>query len=113
VLETLFASRDHLSALQIHKVIAARHAQITESAVRRVLLDLAAEHVIHVIDQPGRARYGLADRRHHHAVCAVCGQTTEIPAGLTDSLIEAIAASTGYRFEHHGITLTGTCATCG
>jgi Fe2+ or Zn2+ uptake regulation protein len=111
VLETLLDQPGHLSALQIHEVIAARLPQIDRSTVHRVLLALADEGVVHMLGHHGQTRYGMADQPHHHAVCAACGQVAEIPAHLVDLLVTQIALAVGYDLDR--VTLTGRCGQCG
>jgi Fe2+ or Zn2+ uptake regulation protein len=112
IIETLLVHQGHLSAQQIHEAVAARFPQIDRSTVHRVLLALAAEHLVHVLGQHGTARYGLADRPHHHAVCAGCGDVAEIQADLVYRLVDEAGAAVGYRFDHDSLTLTGHCARC-
>ena len=112
VIEALLAEGGHLSAQQIHQSVAARYPQIDRSTVHRVVLVLADEHVVHALGQHGEARYGLADRPHHHVLCAGCGDVAEVPGDVVEPLLAAANAATGYRFDGHGLTLTGRCTRC-
>ncbi|MEU4421040.1 transcriptional repressor [Actinoplanes sp. NPDC024001] len=113
VVEALIGTEGHLSAQQVHDRVIERFPQIDRSTVHRVLLTLADEHVVHVLGRQGEARYGMADRPHHHAVCARCGQEAEIPASVISPALAAAATATGFSFEDGGITLTGLCGGCG
>jgi Fe2+ or Zn2+ uptake regulation protein len=54
-----------------------------------------------VLGRHGDARYGPADRPHHHAVRVVCGRVAEIPEDVMCRLVDAA-----------GLTLTGRCQDC-
>ena len=112
IVEALLAGEGHLSAQQIHEDMSKRYPQIDPSTVYRALLTLADEGVVHTLDQPGEARYGLADEPHHHAICGGCGLEAEIPAASVARLLTAAGASTGFRFDRDSITLTGRCPSC-
>ncbi|MBM2621861.1 transcriptional repressor [Actinoplanes sp. LDG1-06] len=112
VVEALLGTDEHLSVQQVHEQIGARFPQIDRSTVHRVLLGLAEEDVVHVLGRQGEARYGMADRPHHHAVCARCGREAEIPAKVIAPALKSAAAATGFTFTAGSITLTGLCESC-
>ena len=112
VVESLLSHGGHMPALQVHDAVAARFPQVDRSTVQRVLLALEAERVVHVLGKHGEPRYGLADRPHHHAVCAVCGKVTELPTDLIQRFINEISVEVGFRFDRDSITLTGRCRRC-
>ena len=113
IVEALLAGAGHLSAQQIHEDMGKRYPNIDPSTVYRALLTLADEGVVHTLDQPGEARYGLADEPHHHAICGRCGLEAEIPAAAVSRLLTAAGAATGFQFGRESVTLTGRCASCG
>jgi Fur family transcriptional regulator, ferric uptake regulator len=112
VIEALIDQHDHLSAVQIHAAVAERFPQVDRSTVHRVLIALADEGVVHVLGQSGDARYGLADRAHHHAVCVGCGAVAEIPSDAVGQLLDKATGATGYRFDEESLTLNGRCPRC-
>jgi Fe2+ or Zn2+ uptake regulation protein len=112
VVEALIDTDTHLSAQQVHERIGARFPQIDRSTVHRVLLGLADEHVVHVLGRQGEARYGMADRPHHHALCTGCGREAEISAETIAPALTAAAGATGFSFDTGTLTLTGLCAGC-
>lgn len=112
IVEALLAGSSHLSAQQIHEEMCKHYPHIDPSTVYRVLLTLADEGVVHTLDQPGEARYGLADEPHHHAICSNCGLEAEIPAAAVARVLAAAGTSTGFQFGRDSITLTGRCPKC-
>ncbi|WP_432838149.1 Fur family transcriptional regulator [Dactylosporangium sp. CA-092794] len=113
IVDVLLDRDGHLSTQEIHEAVAARYPQVDRSTIHRVLLALADEGLVHVLGQHGEARYGLADRPHHHAVCAGCGRVAEIPAEVMRRLIDTAGDAVGYRFDAGSLTLTGRCGRCG
>jgi Fe2+ or Zn2+ uptake regulation protein len=65
----------------------------------------------------GHARYELSGH-HHHLVCSRCGRIEddpvppEVDAGLS-SLLDAVAARTGFTVTDHRLELRGLCERCG
>jgi len=112
IVEALLAGPGHLSPQRIHEIIVKQYPQIDPSTVYRALLTLADEGVVHTLDQPGEARYGLADEPHHHAICGGCGRQAEIPATAVARLLTAAGAVTGFQFNRDSVTLTGRCEDC-
>jgi Fur family transcriptional regulator, ferric uptake regulator len=68
----------------------------------------------------GHARYELSEElvgHHHHLVCSRCGRIEddpvppEVDAGLA-SLLDAVAARTGFTVTDHRLELRGLCKRC-
>jgi Fe2+ or Zn2+ uptake regulation protein len=53
----------------------------------------------------------LAEDRGHLA-CQACGQITEIPGQLLDSLARALRNRYGFTVSQHHVAITGCCARC-
>ncbi|MBU2667124.1 transcriptional repressor [Actinoplanes bogorensis] len=113
LVEALIDSCGHLSARELHERLAGRYPQTDHSTVYRTLHALADAGVVHTLGRPGRVRYGLADRPHHHAICAQCDAVAEIPAGEVHGLLDATETRTGFCFSGQSLTLAGRCANCG
>ena len=69
----------------------------------------------------GHARYELSEElvgHHHHLVCSRCGRIEddpvppEVDAGLS-TLLDAVAARTGFTVTDHRLELRGLCERCG
>lgn len=112
IVETLIDVPSHLSVQQIHQQISHRYPGIDPSTIYRALTTLTEDHIVHTLDQPGEARYGLADHPHHHARCLRCGRQAEIPAVAVQHLLDAARDQTGFHFAGHSLTLTGLCQPC-
>lgn len=111
VLQTLAEADGHLAAADVHARLVDAHPTLNLSTVHRTLVTLADSGLIHVLAQPGQARYGLADQPHHHAVCAGCGRTSEVPAADLADLLPRLEEATGLVLAP-GLTLTGYCPDC-
>lgn len=110
VLQALAEADGHLSAADVH-IRLADSSPLSLSTVHRTLATLADHGLVHALGQPGEARYGLADRPHHHGVCDGCGRTVEIPATALADLLPRLEEATGFVLTP-GLTLTGHCPDC-
>jgi Fe2+ or Zn2+ uptake regulation protein len=69
----------------------------------------------------GHARYELSEElvgHHHHLVCSSCGRMEDYEAppeveGGLQSVVDVVAARTGFRATGHRLELRGLCARCG
>jgi len=111
--ELLAAGDTHLTADELARRIQAEHPAIHLSTVYRSLDALAEADVISVArfaDQP--VTYHLATDVHHHAVCSVCGDTINLPAGILAPVQKRLLRDHGFVADPHHLTITGTCARC-
>ncbi len=103
--------------------ITAASPGLPTSSVYRNLVVL--EHAGAVTRYPGagggHARYELSEElvgHHHHLVCSRCGRIEddpvppEVDAGLS-TLLDAVAARTGFTVTDHRLELRGLCQRCG
>ena len=112
IVATLLDTQGHLSPRHIHEILLLRHPHLDQSTVYRALQVLAGEGIVHHLERPGEARYGLAERPHHHVVCADCGNITEVADDQVRELLMLIGSRTGFSFAGQSLTLTGRCETC-
>lgn len=97
---------------EIHALVAACAPAVTLSTVYRTLATLVDRGLVHATSCRGESHYGFAGGPHHHAICARCGRTTEIPAGAVADLIPSLQSGAGLALAADGITLTGLCDHC-
>ncbi len=96
--------------------------QVAQSSAYRNLAVLEAAGVVHrVAGTDEFARFEVAEdltqHHHHHLICTECGSVTDftVSDGLEASLDRAmasVAATTGFRPDHHRLDLLGRCTTC-
>ncbi|WP_161952721.1 Fur family transcriptional regulator [Actinoplanes sp. TFC3] len=112
LVQAMLAAEAHLSARGLHEQLVSRYPQMDLSTVYRTLRALAESGVVHSLNDGSQTRYGLADRAHHHVLCADCGSLAEIPAAALDRLLATAESQTGYRFAGQSMTLAGCCGAC-
>ncbi|MFN8037633.1 MAG: Fur family transcriptional regulator [Acidimicrobiales bacterium] len=113
LVELLAAGDTHVTADELARRIHAEHPAIHLSTVYRSLDALAEAEVISVArfaDQP--VTYHLATDVHHHAVCSVCGDTINLPAGILAPVQKRLLRDHGFVADPHHLTISGTCARC-
>jgi Fe2+ or Zn2+ uptake regulation protein len=112
IVQALLIAQAHLSARRLHEQLVSRYPQMDLSTVYRTLRALVQSGVVHSLNDGSETRYGLADRAHHHVICADCGSLAEIPAAALDGVLATAESQTGYRLAGQSMTLAGCCGAC-
>ncbi|MGH9117691.1 MAG: Fur family transcriptional regulator [Acidimicrobiales bacterium] len=104
---------DHLTAEDLAARVQERYPDIHLSTIYRTLEVLEAAGLLsHVHLGHGPSTYHLTDRPHHHAVCRVCGEVIELPAGSLDQLERRLRRDHDFDLEAQHFALVGRCADC-
>ena len=113
LLAVLAENRAHRSADELAAAVQARAPRTNRSTIYRNLDELARLGLIDRTGIGGRpAAYHLTPADHGHLACQTCGQITEIPGELLDSLARIRATATASPFSRHRFAITGRCAGC-
>ncbi|HET8621091.1 MAG TPA: Fur family transcriptional regulator [Acidimicrobiales bacterium] len=113
VVEALLAGGHHVTADEIVERVGASHPEVARSTVYRTLERLEQVGVItHVHLGHGPSTFHLADRPHHHAVCASCGAVVEVPWDALDHLAGELADRHGFELAPQHFALSGRCRDC-
>ncbi|GAC1326879.1 MAG: Fur family transcriptional regulator [Candidatus Dormibacteria bacterium] len=114
VLEVLEDSELHMTAEEIGKAVDERGVSLNRSTVYRTLETLIAAGMVNTIRIGRAARYEVAGpgSEHHHIICAACGETTHLPTGEADAILESEARALGYRPGAIEILIKATCSRC-
>lgn len=114
VLEAMQNSHGHVSVDNIMTEVSKHNPDINPATVYRILGWLTEHEIICVTDMGNRdlAYEYLGHPRHHHLVCQQCGEETEVPFDLMDSVVEEVRTRYGFepRIDHQAIF--GTCKAC-
>jgi Fur family ferric uptake transcriptional regulator len=108
------AHDEHLSAADIYDRARARAGRVDRSTVYRTLEALEDSGLLtHSHLGHGPSVYHLTeDSGHQHLICLRCGKTVTLPEAETRSLVDSIAASTGFVLDASHFALSGLCAEC-
>jgi Fur family ferric uptake transcriptional regulator len=116
LVEVLDASGRPLTAAEVFEV-----GELAQSSAYRNLAVLESAGVVHRVSGADEfSRFELTEdltEHHHHLICTSCGSVADVTADdqVEQSLAAAmtsIAASTGFRADHHRLDLLGRCASC-
>jgi Fur family transcriptional regulator, ferric uptake regulator len=109
----LAATKDFISAQQLHARLRAGGSSVGLATVYRNLNDLAASGAADTIQLNGSEqlyRY-CGDQHHHHLVCVDCGRTIEIGPEHED-WVESVARRKRFTLISHTIEIFGRCPDC-
>ena len=103
----------HLSAETILERVRAELPGVSLGTIYRTLDILRDLGLVQVFSHAGlAARFEAVLEKHHHLLCAKCGQLMNVTApGLAD-LAAAIGSARGYSDIDCALTITGVCAAC-
>lgn len=110
--------RDHtpLSASRILDELDAQLVRVNKTTVYRELETLETLGIIKSLTLQDRKQYfELATREHHHHfVCTVCQQITDVEIDEEGILerAERLGRKLGFRITNHAVEFYGQCATC-
>ncbi len=114
VLEAICTANGHATIQEIYYQSKQIDQSIDRSTVYRSL-DLFVNLGITVTAESlaGEKTYELVqENRHHHLICAICGQELEIDPSLVSSFYQQINNFYGYLVEMDHLILHGTCPGC-
>lgn len=60
----------------------------------------------------GAPTYSAEEHQHLHLVCHSCGEVTELPTELMDSLVADLADRSGFALDVSHLALSGLCINC-
>lgn len=89
-------------------------AAMSPATVYRNVRFLTERKLLRSVEVDGCAYYELAGPHasHHHLVCRVCRDETEIPEDATEAFYARIVREHGFRVEDDHLVLTGVCRAC-
>jgi Fur family ferric uptake transcriptional regulator len=118
VLNILTENSDkHLSADEIHRMLAQKETGIGIATVYRTLILLEKLNLIRRIDlDDGCSRYQICKddgrHEHHHMICQRCGKVEDFPDDLLDDLEIQVLQQFGFVVYDHRVKLYGLCRDC-
>lgn len=109
----MVASADHhLTAAEILAAVRADDPDFYESTVYRTLDRLVELGVVERVQLgAGGAVFHLPHQPHHHLVCDLCGEVTEVPAAVLARVAGELRRAHGFELTS-SLSLSGTCAGC-
>ncbi len=116
ILETVFGSREHFSAEQLHRRLLDEGHRVSLATVYRSVNVLVEGGFLEALDVGGgQMLYERVDGReehHDHLVCIVCGSIEEFRCDEIERLQEQQASARGFEMTHHSLRIFGRCREC-
>jgi Fe2+ or Zn2+ uptake regulation protein len=111
VLETLGDLDGHPTADDLVRRLRDGGSSVARASVFNVLDDFASKGLVTVASAgPGAARYEVAEERHDHFVCRVCGEIQDVPRTFGSHQL-ADESDAGLIEDAH-VVYRGPCAAC-
>ncbi|WP_029214779.1 Fur family transcriptional regulator [Kallotenue papyrolyticum] len=114
ILNALAAHHGHVSARELHRIVARQAPAINLATVYRTLHWLERVGLAHAIDAGEHQRlyeYAATDD-HHHLICRSCGAQQEIDHAVFDALRERLLERYAFVADPRHIAIFGWCARC-
>jgi Fur family ferric uptake transcriptional regulator len=114
ILDLLRSSERHMTADQIYVEVSRHHPEINLATVYRTLQWLHQVGMLRKIDVgKDRLEYEYAhDAEHHHLICKVCGDQTQIDNHVIQTLQAHVLEHYGFEADPDHVALFGRCAHC-
>jgi Fe2+ or Zn2+ uptake regulation protein len=106
----LEAADGHLSAAELHRRVVTTRPFTNLSTVYRTVERLTELGLVHTVNGPGEASFGLAVHDHHHAVCEGCGRVLQIDARALTALGAWAQSAVG--LDVRSVELRGSSGDC-
>jgi Fe2+ or Zn2+ uptake regulation protein len=113
IITALLRSGGHITADQLTNEIQDNYPDVHLSTIYRCLDTLEQLEVIdHIHMGHGRAVYHLADEKHQHLMCEVCGTVTEVPDTVFATLAETLRGQYSFAIKPRHFAVLGRCERC-
>ena len=113
ILKAVLQRDDHPTAEAVYESVKDRVAGLSRTTVYRVLDRLVDLGVIRRLHHPGTtARFDGNMGRHHHLVCRICNQTTDIDSPTLNDLELPSTSEHAFQVEDYSVHIIGICKDC-
>ena len=103
----------HLSAETILERVRVEMPAVSLGTIYRTLDILRMRGMVQMFSYGGSAaRYEAAADKHHHLLCSICREITDVRGDVVGALALAIATDAGYSEIDVALTITGHCTDC-
>jgi len=112
VYEALAKLDGHRSADEVHQSLVSQGSQISRTSVYSTLEILTGTGLVMAADVgPGRALYETGTRWHHHAVCRVCEEVSDIECAIGAKPCLTASGDWG-QVDEAQVIFRGVCLQC-
>lgn len=118
ILQVISENSDkHLSNEEIHELAKNVNEDIGLATIYRTTQLLAQLGILTTLTLgDGKERYEIKKEvdghTHHHLICSICGEVTEVQDDLLDKLEKKVLEEHGFKVIDHQLKFIGVCARC-
>lgn len=113
VLDTLAERDDAVTAQDLYLEFRRQGEGIGLSTVYRTLTSLVDAGLLDTFQRGDEQAFrACSPRHHHHLVCSVCHQVTELEAGLVEEWVGKVSDTYDFTVTSHKADIYGVCAVC-
>jgi len=114
ILDAIASTRGHISADEVHQQVIRKFPDVNVTTVYRTLEVLEALGLMrHTHFHDGVAQYQRTDEApHHHLVCTVCHQDTELDLEVLAPLAQELERRYGFKSDLTHTAIVGLCRAC-
>jgi Fur family transcriptional regulator, ferric uptake regulator len=114
ILDAVRVAKGHSTAEQVYARVVKRAPSLNRATVYRTLEFLTQQHMITSTDlgTGGKVFEIAAPEPHHHLVCNVCGEVTQIGHERLSQIFMAIEREHGFKITTDHLALFGLCEHC-
>ncbi len=110
-------SDKHLSNEEIHELVRNVNQDIGLATIYRTTQLLAQLGILTTLSLgDGKERYEIKKETeghtHHHLICSICGNVSEVQEDLLDELEKKVFVEHGFHVLDHQLKFVGVCADC-
>ncbi len=107
----------HLDTEEIYDLVKVSLPGVGIATVYRTLALLEEMDIINKIDLgAGRWKYEIdrngESHKHHHLICSVCGEVTEVEEDFLERLEDLISSKYDFLINDHSLKFYGCCSKC-
>ena len=115
VTKTFLNTKQHVSAEDLHKIVAKEHPEIGYTTVYRTLKLIVNSGLGEIVDfNDGVKRFErkLGREYHAHFICTQCGNNFEVFDKTIEELSSRLAQGNGFQPQKHRLEIFGVCKIC-
>lgn len=113
ILQLLRNVDGHPTVLELHRLLAKDHPNISRKTVYEVLDSFVREGLAGCVTDGGEPyRYEARTTPHYHARCRICGHLYDLPARADGPIRGLAGVPEGFRVDAISVTLRGVCMRC-
>ena len=107
------AKKWHPTADEVYHLARKKLPSISLGTVYRNLSQLVEAGKLKKVERAGEAsRFDAEIEEHFHVRCTGCGKLADVPAEISETMLERARGASGYEITGYDLDFTGLCPEC-